>query len=598
LLLELRVKDLGIIEDIHWKLSQGFNAITGETGAGKSLIIDAVEIMLSGSAGQETIRSGAAGSIIEGVFVLENNNGYSPLKALLAEKGLSQEEDLLSIEFELRRQKPAIVRINGHTVTKTVLRSIGEFLIDIHGQSQHLSLLNSRYHLDLLDAFAHTQELRHEFELKASELAALDSQINTLISREKDLARQEEFLQYQINEIREAHLKQGEDEDLEKERRLISLSEKLREYSSGVYTLLKDSDSDRLPVIGELNRALVSLKKLAEIDPDLSPQLETVEKAVFGLEEVAGEMLSYSEKLDHDPQRQEEIESRLEQIHNLKRKYGNTIPDILAFLTKTEQELADSGISSEKRENMEKQRSRIKLEMGRLASDISLKRSQAAKLLAQDVKRELEDLNMAEVEFEVAIRQLKSSITGTGILCPDGLEYSYTETGIDEVEFMVSTNPGEPLLPLSKIASTGEISRFTLALKSALSEADKTPVLIFDEIDIGVGGRNGETIGKKLWNLSQNHQVICVTHLPQIAAYAESHYCVRKLVNNDRTISRIDLLDEKTRIEELASMLAGSEYSRTAQKSAAELLQKSLVWRKRDRDSPAKPLQLELGAWD
>jgi DNA repair protein RecN (Recombination protein N) len=572
LLLELRVNNLGIIEDINWKPDAGLNVITGETGAGKSLIIDAVELLLNATAGEEVIRYGAGEACIEGLFGFSAGN--SRLKDFLEEKGLLQDDDCLVINYEVRKQKPGVVRINGHLVTKTVLRQTGQLLIDIHGQSEHLSLLDKKYHLDFLDSYAHTSQLRNSFSQQAARLHEINSSLKMQEEKEKETARQEEFLRYQVEEIQRAGLQLKEDEELEKERRLISFSQKLKDYAGRTSQAL--SETDALPgspsAIARINEALQAMRKLVELDPGLLKHLDYLEKTVYTLEEVARDVRHYGEKLEHDPGRLEEIEIRLELIYNLKRKYGKSIEEILAYLEKTQKELEAINQTSEKRSRLEEERNSLKQAMGNLAAELSAARSQAARRLTQDVKKELDDLEIPQMSFEVA---LSHKTDQDGLVCPDGQVYAFSPEGIDEVEFLVSTNPGEPLKSLAKIASTGEISRFTLALKGALSEADQIPVLIFDEIDIGIGGRSGDIIGRKLWRLAKNHQVICVTHLPQIAAYADAHFRVRKEINGDRTTSVLEDLAENARLEELAAMLAGPGFSQTALRNAGELRQQA-----------------------
>jgi DNA repair protein RecN (Recombination protein N) len=579
LLLELKVKDLGIIEDIDWKLDTGLNIITGETGAGKSLVIDAVELLLTGTAGEEVVRRGASAACIEGIFAISDDERFIPLKSFLSDKDLNSEEDILVLTCEVRKQKSGLVRINGHTVTKAVFRQIGQLLIDIHGQSEHLSLLDKKYHLDFLDAYAHTQGLRNQFSAKVESLRDIEAEINALKNQQKDTSRQEEFLKYQIDEIKKAKLQNNEDEELEKERRLISYSEKLKEYSQIVNLSLFESESSRYSAsaLTKLNEAVQAMKKLVDLDPALNQQLDYLEKTVFGLEEVARDVRIYAEKLEYDPRRLEEIEARLELIRNLKRKYGKTIPDILEYLAKSQKELEGIGMSSEKQSQLELQQTVLKKELWQLASELSCKRSQAALRLNLAVRKELQDLEMSQMLFEVSITQ---SVSSDGIGEIDSRLYSFTSDGIDNVEFLVSTNPGEPLNPLARIASTGEISRFTLALKGALSEADRIPVLIFDEVDIGIGGRSGDIIGKKLWSLSHHHQVICVTHLPQIAVYADAHYYIHKSLVDGRTVSTLDNLEADLRLNEIALMLAGPGYSETALKNARELIEKAELFKK------------------
>ncbi len=578
LLLELRVKNLGIIEDINWSLSGGLNVITGETGAGKSLVIGAVEALLAGKVDDDVIRHGAAEAQIEGVFALPGDKDISQLGRLLGEKGLEGDEESLVINCELRREGRSIVRVNGNAVPKALLQRIGRFLIDVHGQSEHLSLLDRKFHLDFLDSFAHTWKLRHSFSSKAGELYKVEQELKALAEEEKDRARREEFLRFQIEEIRRAKLREGEEEELERERNILSSCEKLKAFSYEAYQLLYGEENSSLSTsaIHKISDSIQIMKNLVELDPALKQQLGFLEETLYGLEEAARDIRSYSDGLEYNPERLEEIESRLELIRNLKRKYGQTIADILDYLGKAEEELEGLSRSSERHIRIEETRSRLKKEMGQIAYQLSRARSQTGKKLATEVKRELEDLNMSQVEFKVAITQVQAP---EGIPFPDGEVYAFSNDGVDTVEFMASTNPGEPLKPLAKIASTGEISRFMLALKTALSQVDNIPVLVFDEIDIGIGGRSGEIIGRKLWALAQNRQVLCITHLPQIAVFADAHYSIHKEMSGARTVSILRTLQGESRIKELAVMLAGPQFTDISLDNARELMQKAEIWK-------------------
>jgi len=578
LLFELRVRNLGIIESLDWSLGTGLNVITGETGAGKSLVIDAVETLLEGKVGEEDIRHGSEDAHVEGVFDLPVNEHLAPLRELLEEKGLKSEEDNLVISCESRRHGRSVLRINGHAVTKAILHQVGSLLIDIHGQSQHLSLLDTRYHLDFLDAYGHTLELRGSFTAKAAALHKLEAELKELAEAEKDAARRQEFLRFQLDEIKKAELKPGEEAALDKERTLLSSAEKLKEMSFQAYQALYKEDSSRgsAPAMDKLNEALVVMKKLVELDPSLGQQLSSLEDAVYKVEEAAREINAYGGSLEHNPARQEEVEARFEVIKGLKRKYGQSVADILSFAEKTEKELEGISRSSERQAELEKTRSELKVEMGKIATELSAARIEAAEKLVAEVKKELHDLNLSLVEFQVSITREEAE---DGIPLLDGKTYAFTSEGVDVVEFMASTNPGEPVKPITKIASTGEISRFTLALKCALSEVDSIPILIFDEIDIGVGGRSGEIIGKKLWDLARNRQVICVTHLPQIAAYADAHYNVHKEESGDRTVSLLQPVEGEERTKEIAVMLAGPQYTEVTMTDARGVMHRAQTWK-------------------
>jgi DNA repair protein RecN (Recombination protein N) len=579
---ELTVKGFGIIQEINWRPSGGLNIITGETGAGKSLVVDAVEALLSGQVKEEDIRHGSDEARVEGVFRLSGVREAGPLKKLLEDRGLEEADDTVLLTCDFRRKGRTTPRVNGQAVPRSLLREIGSAMVDIHGQSDHLSLLDRDHHLDFLDGYARTTGLRHEFSQKTTKLHQIEREIEALSRSEQDLAYRTELLNFQINEIKKAGVKEGEEEELQKEMVLLTSTEKLKAASFEIYRIIygDESAAGSASAVDRVGEALPLLKNMVDADASLQTQLGRLEEALYGLEEMAREIRSYGDNLNYDPQRLEEVQERLELLRSLKRKYGGSVSNVLAYLEKAEAELSGLSTSGERREQLESEKFELKKEMGGLASKLSQARQKAARKLAAAVKKELADLSMARVDFDVAVRQEASS---AGIPFPDGTCYRSDATGADDVVFMASTNPGEPPKPLEKIASTGEISRFLLALKGALAEADTIPVLIFDEIDIGIGGRSGEVIGRKLWNLSRSHQVICVTHLPQIAAFADAHYNVSKRAAGDRTVSDIEALRDEARFNEIAVMLGGARYTASAMAAARELIEKAESW-KRDSD--------------
>jgi len=572
---ELTVKGFGIIEGIDWKLAGGLNVITGETGAGKSLVIDAVEALLSGQADEEDIRHGSDEARIEGFFGV----AATPLRGLLAEKGLAAGDDTVLLTCDFRRQGRTTPRINRQAVSRSLLRDIGAALVDIHGQSQHLSLLRKEQHREFLDAYAHTLDLRHDFSAKATELHQIEREIQSLSRSEQELARQTELLKFQIDEIRRAKIGEGEEAALERELALLTSAEKLKAAAYEIYGKIYGDESsvELSSALDRVNEAVTAMRQIAETDPAQKAKLGYLEEIVHGLEELAREIRSYGDNMNFDPQRLEEVQARLEVIRSLKRKYGGSVEEVLRYLASAEKELEGLTYSGERRQKLEEEKEQLKKEMGNLASRLSRERNKAARKLSNVVKKELGELNMGRVDFDIAITQ---EISPEGIPFPDCKLYKFSSTGVDDIVFMASTNPGEPLKPLDKIASTGEISRFLLALKSALAEADTIPVLIFDEIDIGIGGRSGEVIGKKLWNLARHHQVICVTHLPQIAAFADAQYRVNKQTTGARTVSTIESIQGEARFKELAVMIAGARYTPTALNAARELIEKAESWKR------------------
>ncbi len=578
MLLELAVKNFGIIEDITWKPSQGLNVITGETGAGKSLVVDAVGALLSGQVNEENIRHGSEDALVEGIFHIPHNRVLEQLQALFLEKGIQLEDGTIIFTCTLRRQSRNSLRINSQAIPRPVLQEIGASLADIHGQSGHLLLLDRERHLDFLDSYAHTWDLRHDFSAMASELHQVERELQTLSNAEKDMSRQTELLRFQIDEIKEAELKENEEEALEREFAILTSGEKLKTASYEIYSIIHGDDNMLAlsSVIDRIGEALLLLKKMMEIDSSLQTRLEQLESTAYSLEELAHEVHSYGDNLDYDRHRLEEVQNRLELIKNLKRKYGASTSEIIDYLINAEEELEGITYSGERHEQLEEKSEQLKRDMGVQAFQLSQARIKAAQKLETAATKELRDLEMSGMDFNVSIHQ---DYAPEGIFCPDGRQYLFSSSGIDTVEFMASTNPGEPLKPLARIASTGEISRFMLALKCALAEADTTPVLIFDEIDIGIGGRSGEIIGRKLWDLSKNHQVTCVTHLPQIAAFADSHYSVSKENTGNRTISRIMALKGEDRLNELAAMIGGPHFAANSLEAAREILQKADSWK-------------------
>jgi DNA repair protein RecN (Recombination protein N) len=576
---ELTVKGFGIIEEIDWKPSTGLNVITGETGAGKSLVVDAVEALLSGQAGEEDIRHGSAEAQIEGIFRYGDKEGDKSLRGLLAEKGLAADDDTILLSCDFRRQGRTTPRVNRQAVSRALLKDISATMVDIHGQSEHLSLLNKSHHLDYLDAYGHTLEKRHAFSARVLELHQMDREIQTLSRDEQELARRQELLNFQIDEIKRAELQEGEEESLQKELTLLTSAEKLKVASYEIHRIIYGDDSaiSSSSALDKAGEALPLMKQIAEIDTSLQSKLAFLEEIIHGLEELAREVHTYGDNLNYDPQRLEEVQNRLELLKSLKRKYGGSVKEVLGYLARSERELEGFASSGERREQLEIKRKQLKEEMGALATKLSQERIKAAQKLAAVVRKELGELSMARVEFVVAITREPSA---EGIPFPDGQNFKFGHSGVDEVAFLASTNPGEPAKALDRIASTGEISRFMLALKSALAEVDTIPVLIFDEIDIGIGGRSGEIIGKKLWKLARHHQVICVTHLPQIAAFADAQYRVSKKTARGRTVSTIESLQGEGRFKEMAVMIGGPRYTENALNAARELIEEAEVWKK------------------
>jgi len=471
---------------------------------------------------------------------------------LLQEHGLADHDrETLIMTREINRGGRNICRVNGRLVTLGVLRQIGQRLVDIHNQGEHLSLLRVRQHIDFLDRFAGLQSLRGETAARVHQLHETRSQLGSLLKDERELARRIDLLKYQVQEIDAAKLQVGEEEELATQHKILANAEKLITQTDLLYNTLAESDDVRGSVLDLVGEVSAGLARLAELDPRLKEEHKTVEAITYQLQEAAGALRSYREGIDYDPARLRQVEERLDLIHDLKRKYGGSIGEILAFAVSAAEELDGLAHSEERIEELQDRERALLGEIARLASQLSQARQHAAESLAQGIEAELRELGMEKARFAVSIAQREMD-DGVQV---DGKRYAFDSTGMDQVEFMISPNVGEPLKPLSRIASGGETARLMLAMKTVLSRADDVPVLIFDEIDAGLGGRAGAVIGRKLWALARNHQVLCVTHLPQIAAFGDAHYRVAKEVHSGRTTTSVDRLEPDGSTEELAQML-------------------------------------------
>ncbi len=558
MLAEITIHNLAIIDELNLKFAPGFNVLTGETGAGKSIILDALGLLLGGRAQNELIRAGAEETRVEGIFVLDAN-----VRELIAhdleETGIALEDDSLILARELHRAGRATGRINGRAVTGSVLSQIGDKLVDIHGQSEHLSLLRPKEHVDLLDRYGNLWETRAQVTKLVRQLRKVRQELRDLQKDARETARKIDRLTFVIQEINDAKLKIGEEDELKVERDLLAHAETRATLADEAYHALYGGSDDENGALDLLNAALQAVRGMEKYDPEIKATLEQAESAGALMDDLAHTLRGYRDSIEFNPKRLEHIEDRLDLIFRLKRKYGDTIEQVIEFGKTSEQELNAVTHAEERINELKELEGNLLREAGTLAEKLSQARHTASEKLAREIEIELDDLGMASAKFGVALNRAQDA---NGLVVGEH-RYSFESNGIDKVEFMVSPNPGEPLKPLAKIASGGETSRLMLALKAVLGAADRTPTLIFDEIDQGIGGRVGTTVGKKLWGLtaSQNgasahtHQVICITHLPQIAAFGDTHYHIRKAIVDDRTTTQAEMLQDKKRIEELAGML-------------------------------------------
>jgi DNA repair protein RecN (Recombination protein N) len=571
MLIEIQIRNFAIIEELTLRFGPGLNVLTGETGAGKSIIVDAVNLLLGGRATGDMIRAGAERAEIEGQF--QAGERMAAISPLLEAEGLDSEEDFIFLAREIRANGRHICRVNGRAVSLALFNEIGQRLIDVHGQGDHLSLLRVREHTDLLDRYAGVTAERAQMAGLARSLRQARSALADLRRDERELARRIDLLNYQTQEIADARLEPGEDEALESERRRLSNAEQIMALAAEVTQALEEGSDEQMAATDLLGKAVQALTRLARIDPDVEAQRQQIEELSYQLSDVARDVRRYCDGVEFNPGRLADVEERLELIHTLKRKYGDTIEDILAFGERAQAELEGITHAGERITELEAEEERLLRAIGELGQQMSTVRRAAGDRLAQAVEQELDDLRMEHARFSVDL-QWQDDPQGAYV---GERRIAFDASGLDRVEFLISANPGEPLRPLARVASGGETARLMLALKAVLSRADETPTLIFDEIDVGIGGRVGAVVGRKLWGLTApagseggGHQVLCVTHLPQLAAYGDVHFHVSKGVAGERTLTHVRQLVGEERVREMAAMLGAT--SAAGRESAATML--------------------------
>lgn len=585
MLSELTIHNFVIIDRLHLHFAPGFNVLTGETGAGKSIIIDAVSLLLGGRADVEVIRAGADQATIEGLFLLDDET-QAVIQPLLEQDGLEGDDPaVLNLAREIRREGRNICRVNGRAVTLKALEKIGQYLVDIHGQSEHLSLLRVREHVDLLDRYGGLWPLREQVAGLVRQLRAVRQELSTLRRDERELARRVDLLRYQADEIEAARLAPGEEGELALERTRLANAEQLRQLADEAYHALYEGSGEQAAAVDLVQAATRALVGLARLDASTGPLGQAAEALGYQLEDLAASVRDYRDRVEFNPQRLEQVEERLALIHSLQRKYGDSIEEVLAFAARARSELQAIEHSGERIAELEAEEERLLHQIGHLGAELSARRREAGERLSARIEAELQELSMAHARFGVDL-EWRDAADGAYV---GGRRVAFDLTGLDRVEFLVSPNIGEPLKPLVRIASGGETSRLMLALKAVLAQADRTPTLIFDEIDAGIGGRLGAVVGQKLWGLTvsdggklRRHQVLCVTHLPQLACYGDLHLQVSKRVAGDRTVTIVRPLEDLDREQEIAGML-GTVTPKT-RASAHEML----LAGRRDKDKGLK----------
>ncbi|MBU1575878.1 MAG: DNA repair protein RecN [Candidatus Edwardsbacteria bacterium] len=567
MLKKLIVKDYALIDSLGVEFSPGLNILTGETSAGKSILIGALGLVLGERADTDSVRSGAKAAIVEAEFYLRD---YAAVKKIFGELDLEWSDDLL-IRREVASSGKSRAFVNDSPVTLANLKRIGDAVLDMHGQHEHQSLLYEEKHLDYLDGYARTWPERTLTGELFQQHQKIKSELEVLRTREQLTREKLDLYSFQIKEIESASLIEGEDADLESEKTVLENSEKLFSLASASYQLLYQQDGSITEQFSALER---SVEEVAGIDPRMEPTLKAVTSVNDQIEEIARDLRKYRDGISFDPQRLEEIRNRLDLIRTLKKKYAgreNSITAVLAHHAQIKSEVDSVEHGEEQIQKLENDHEAKRQELEKSCLGLSAKRQEAAKKMSKEVVIQLKDLGMEKASFKVAVSQIEDP---AGLTVDNKKRVKTESSGIDLVRFLISPNPGEELKPLAKIASGGEISRVMLAIKTILSEVDAVPVLVFDEIDAGIGGRIAEAVGVKLKEISLARQVLCITHLPQIASLAKSHFRVSKDEQKGRTITSVNVLSEKEKVEEIARMLGGSKITETTLKHAREMIEK------------------------
>ena len=571
MLTTLRIKNLALVPDLTLELQPGCNVITGETGAGKSIIIGALNLVLGERADRSLIRSGSDSCSVEAVF--DVGKLRTPLKNYLDENGLEPcEENQLVLKRAFTSAGTNRQFVNGSATTLNVLAAIGEWLVDMHGPHDHQSLLHPAKQLAILDAFGDLEKERAAFGGLVQRRAALTGEKSALIVDEKTYAQQLDLLRFQVNEISVARLQPGEDEGVEEKFRRASNAAKLLQLIQAALDLLGENDNSLLNQAGAVGR---TLQELQRVDAGAGGLVELHGQAASALRELQSELSRYAEKTDVDPAQLQLLEERLDLLHSLKRKYGASLAEVIAFGEDAKRKLETLEQRDGELARLNAELQKVETEMMRRGRDLSAKRRKIIPQLVKAVEKQLDDLGFKQCRFDVAI---KTDFVGDEVtsLKTKGSQSLLTsapalrQTGFDEIEFQFAPNPGERAKPLRAIASSGEMARVMLALKTVLAAEDEIPVLIFDEVDANIGGETANVVGQKMKQIAANRQVLCITHLPQVAAPADAHYVVTKQIKDGRTISEITLLDKKSRVTELARMLGGQ--SEASRKHAEALL--------------------------
>ncbi len=545
----ISIRNIALIDELDLELSPGLNIFTGETGAGKSVILKSIGLVLGERTSSDIVREGTDAASVE--IGVSPNSQLSPI---------GETDDTLVLSRQISSSGRSRCRINGELANLKQLEELGADLVDIHGQHEHQSLFRIETHLELLDDFGETDTERHQVSENYHNLLDLQRELDSLLHTLKTSEREKELLQFEVKELTSANLQEGEEEKLTEELSILNNAEELFESANNVYEQL-DGDgqgglNSSLSVVQNLRDSAKTFARLSELDGSLLELSERIDSSLYELEDIATQVHQYAETIEFNPARLSEVTDRLDLITKFKRRYGDTISEMIKYQDEAEHKLENLELGSEKIDELQERIREMKLKARDLCIVLSGKRKQVAERLSALVEKELRELGMEKAEFHTSVEPHEDE---NGILLIDDKRYAYREHGMDKVEFLIAPNVGSELRPLARIASGGEISRVMLALKTVLVQVDSIPTVLFDEIDSGIGGKIADVVGKKLKELSQSAQVICITHLPQIARFADRHFLVEKDVIGERTLITAKPLTDAERVTEIARMHGGKE---------------------------------------
>lgn len=564
MLVELSIRNFAIIKSVTVSFQRGLNILTGETGAGKSIIIDALGLLLGGRASADFVRYGELRAEVEGLFELPPGH---PALAVCANVGVQIEQDgMLVVRRDISNQGKSIIRLNGQLVTLAMLRELGPWLVTVHGQHDTHMLMQSDKHINWLDAYGEAAlgSAKHEYGMLYSAYRKTKQDLERMARNERELVQRIDLLQYQLNEIESATLIPGEDEKLLAQRKKWMNIEKVYSTMQDAYRSLHGDHKG----MDWLGHAMGDLERIVGYEEQLVPILETVQSAYFQIEDVVHQLRQLSYQMDFEPEQLAEVERRLDQIQSLKRKYGKSVDDILEYAATIQDELDEMHHYEDRLQQIEKRLTELAADLAVEAQELSVIRQECAGKLAQEIEQQLKELHMERARFAIDVRQTPDE-DGVEI---DGIKRHVDANGMDQIEFLISPNPGEPLRPLAKIASGGELSRVMLAIKTILAGTDQVETLIFDEVDTGVSGRAAQAIAEKLARVAGQRQVLCITHLPQVASMADAHFLIKKEMSEHETMTIVTRLSDDERVTELARMLSGAEVTAKTEEHAREMI--------------------------